>query len=392
MSLDALVAEAGQVLGDARKMFGPAPTAGGWSSTPALSAGKDSLAQAGGVLAGWGGASATTHLSASGGRVVALDNVIGADRGTAPGFTGAAQTSQSGGGGMDDVNADTRRGVAAIAPSTDTPAGKTQLVNHLQSQLDRAKALLKVSESRNVMLANAIRSAAGGYGGGMPMGGGMGGPMGGGMPMGGGGMGGGGLPGLGGAGLIPNLSAFTRKMGGGMPMGGGGMGGGGLPGLGGAGLIPNLSAFTRSAGFKRSGPGGTLGGPGTPALAGSGGGPLAQSAVKAALSKRGTPYVWGAKGPNVFDCSGLTQWAWRQAGVTLGPDTYSQVKQGLPVAPGDVQEGDIIFPKGSWDDRGPGHVMLAISPTQVVHAPQTGDVVKVAPMPADFVARRPVAA
>ncbi|MDO3240992.1 C40 family peptidase [Mycobacteroides abscessus subsp. abscessus] len=357
MSLDALVAEAGQVLGDARKMFGPAPTAGGWSSTPALSAGKDSLAQAGGVLAGWGGASATTHLSASGGRVVALDNVIGADRGTAPGFTGAAQTSQSGGGGMDDVNADTRRGVAAIAPSTDTPAGKTQLVNHLQSQLDRAKALLKVSESRNVMLANAIRGAAGGYGGGMPMGGGMGGPM-----------------------------------GGGMPMGGGGMGGGGLPGLGGAGLIPNLSAFTRGAGFKRSGPGGTLGGPGTPALAGSGGGPLAQSAVKAALSKRGTPYVWGAKGPNVFDCSGLTQWAWRQAGVTLGPDTYSQVKQGLPVAPGDVQEGDIIFPKGSWDGRGPGHVMLAISPTQVVHAPQTGDVVKVAPMPADFVARRPVAA
>ncbi|MDO3240988.1 transglycosylase SLT domain-containing protein [Mycobacteroides abscessus subsp. abscessus] len=211
MSLDALVAEAGQVLGDARKMFGPAPTAGGWSSTPALSAGKDSLAQAGGVLAGWGGASATTHLSASGGRVVALDNVIGADRGTAPGFTGAAQTSQSGGGGMDDVNADTRRGVAAIAPSTDTPAGKTQLVNHLQSQLDRAKALLKVSESRNVMLANAIRGAAGGYGGGMPMGGGMGGPMGGGMPMGGGGMGGGGLPGLGGAGLIPNLSAFTRN-------------------------------------------------------------------------------------------------------------------------------------------------------------------------------------
>ncbi|QZH69498.1 C40 family peptidase (plasmid) [Mycolicibacterium farcinogenes] len=338
-------------------MFGPAPAAGGWSSTPALSAGKDSLAQAGGVLAGWGGASATTHLSASGGRVVALDNVIGADRGTAPGFTGAAQTSQSGGGGMDDVNADTRRGVAAIAPSTDTPAGKTQLVNHLQSQLDRAKALLKVSESRNVMLANAIRSAAGGYGGGMPMGGGMGGPM-----------------------------------GGGMPMGGGGMGGGGLPGLGGAGLIPNLSAFTRGAGFKRSGPGGTLGGPGTAALAGSGGGPLAQSAVKAALSKRGTPYVWGAKGPNVFDCSGLTQWAWRQAGVTLGPDTYSQVKQGLPVAPGDAQEGDIIFPKGSWGDRGPGHVMLAISPTQVVHAPQTGDVVKVAPMPADFVARRPVAA
>ncbi|KWX20448.1 hypothetical protein AFM11_30150 [Mycolicibacterium wolinskyi] len=208
MSLDALVAEVGQVLGDARRLYGPAPTAGGWSSTTALSAGKDGLAQTGGVLSGWGGASATTHLAANGGRVLALDNVIGADRGTAPGFTGAAQTSQSGGGGMDEVNADTRRGVAAIAPSTDTPAGKAQLVDHLQSQLDRAKALLKVSESRNIMLANLIRSASGGYGGAMPMGAGMGGPMGGGMPM--GGMGGGGMPGLGGAGLIPNLSAFTR--------------------------------------------------------------------------------------------------------------------------------------------------------------------------------------
>ena len=68
-------------------------------------------------------------------------------------------------------------------------------------------------------------------------------------------------------------------------------------------------------------------------------------AVKAALTKQGTPYVWGAKGPKVFDCSGLTQWAWGQAGVTIGPDTYTQVKQGVPVAPGDVQAGDLIFPK-----------------------------------------------
>jgi cell wall-associated NlpC family hydrolase len=349
MSLDALVAEVGQVLGDARRLYGPAPAAGGWSSTPALSTGKDGLTQAGGVVAGWGGASATTHLSANGGRVLALDNIIGADGGTAPGLTGAAQTAQSGGAGMDQVNADNRRGVAAIAPSTDTPAGKTQLVDHLQSQLDRAKALLKTSESRNVMLANLIRSAAGGYGAGMPMGGGMGGPM-----------------------------------------GGMGMGGGGLPGLGGTGLIPNLSAFTRTHGRGRNGAG-TAQGLDSPAGA-VGGGPLAQIAVKAAMNKRGTPYVWGAKGPNVFDCSGLTQWSWGQAGVTLGPDTYTQIKQGVAVAPGDVEAGDMIFPKDSWDSKGPGHVMMAISPTQVVHAPQTGDVVKVSPMPAEFVARRPVAA
>jgi cell wall-associated NlpC family hydrolase len=88
----------------------------------------------------------------------------------------------------------------------------------------------------------------------------------------------------------------------------------------------------------------------------------------------------------------LTQWAWARAGVDLGPDTYSQVTQGVPVAPGDVRAGDLIFPKGSFDGRGPGHVQLAISPTVVVHAPQTGDVVRVAPMPPAYVARRPVPA
>ncbi|MDT7763214.1 MAG: hypothetical protein QOC63_2634, partial [Mycobacterium sp.] len=113
-------------------------------------------------------------------------------------------------------------------------------------------------------------------------------------------------------------------------------------------------------------------------------------AVTAALSRQGTPYVWGAKGPDRFDCSGLTQWAWAQAGVHLGPDTYSQVIQGVPVAPGDVRAGDLIFPKDDFDSRGPGHVQLAISPTQVVHAPQTGDVVRIAPMPSAYVARRPV--
>jgi cell wall-associated NlpC family hydrolase len=115
-------------------------------------------------------------------------------------------------------------------------------------------------------------------------------------------------------------------------------------------------------------------------------------AATAALNKQGTPYVWGAKGPDRFDCSGLTQWAWAQAGVRLGPDTYSQVTEGAPVAPGDVRAGDLIFPKDSFDSRGPGHVQLAISPTQVVHAPQTGDVVRIAPMPSAYVARRPIAA
>jgi cell wall-associated NlpC family hydrolase len=116
----------------------------------------------------------------------------------------------------------------------------------------------------------------------------------------------------------------------------------------------------------------------------------AGAAVAAALTRQGDPYVWGAKGPNRFDCSGLTQWAWRQAGVQLGGDTYAQIRDGVAVPPGQVRAGDLIFPRVSFDGRGPGHVQLAISPTEVIHAPQAGDVVRVARMPSAFVARRPV--
>lgn len=119
--------------------------------------------------------------------------------------------------------------------------------------------------------------------------------------------------------------------------------------------------------------------------------PLGVKAVRAALSKVGVPYVWGAKGPSRFDCSGLTLWAWQQAGVILGPDTYTQVRQGVPVPPGQVQAGDLIFPTRSFRGRGPGHVQLAISPTQVVEAPGRGMTVRVTAMPPSYTARRPAA-
>jgi hypothetical protein len=211
MSLDGLVAQVGQVLGDARSLYGAAPQGGGWSSTQALSAGRDAIATAGGVVAGWGGAASSTHLAASDGRVLALDNVIGADGATGSGFGRAADMSQSGRNGMTGVVDDTRRGVAAIAPSTATPAGKRQLVDHLRLELDRAKSLLKVSEQRNVMLAQLIRGGAAGYGGaGSRMGGGMS-PMMGGMP----GMGGMSPMSLGAGGLrgIPNLSSLSSLLG-----------------------------------------------------------------------------------------------------------------------------------------------------------------------------------
>ena len=167
MGLDLLVREVGQALGDARRLFGPAPVPGGFGADSGLGGGRDAVSQAGGAAAQtWAGAGGPTYVAASGGQVSALDSVLGADQGTTAGLGGSADAAAGGRGGMDAVLDDTRSGVAAIAPSTGTPAGKQALVTHLQSQLDRAKALLRGSEQRNIALAGMIRNAAAGYRGG----------------------------------------------------------------------------------------------------------------------------------------------------------------------------------------------------------------------------------
>ena len=108
--------------------------------------------------------------------------------------------------------------------------------------------------------------------------------------------------------------------------------------------------------------------------------PLGQKVVDLAMSKLGQPYVWGAKGPNTFDCSGLTGWVWRHYGVPLGPDTYTQIHQGRRVT--DIQPGDLIFPSDH-------HVQLAVSRTQVIEAPGRGMTVRLHPMPSHYIAIRP---
>lgn len=107
--------------------------------------------------------------------------------------------------------------------------------------------------------------------------------------------------------------------------------------------------------------------------------PLGLKAVDIAMGKLGAPYIWGDKGPNTFDCSGLTGWVWRQLGVPLGPDTYTQIRQGKRVS--DVMPGDLIFPYI-------GHVQLAVSKTEVIEAPGRGMVVRLYPMPNSYTAIR----
>ena len=106
-------------------------------------------------------------------------------------------------------------------------------------------------------------------------------------------------------------------------------------------------------------------------------------AVRAALSRLGRPYVWGATGPNQFDCSGLVQWSYRQAGVQLDRTTYDQINDGVPVPPSQVRPGDLVFPHT-------GHVQMAIGNGMVVEAPHAGATVRISPLGSNVAIRRPV--
>lgn len=94
-----------------------------------------------------------------------------------------------------------------------------------------------------------------------------------------------------------------------------------------------------------------------------------EPAVQFALAQLGKPYVLGATGPDTFDCSGLTQQAMKAAGISISRTTYTQINDGEPVI-GDPQRGDLVFPDA-------GHVVIALGGDQCVHAPQSGDVVKI---------------
>ncbi|WP_138206509.1 NlpC/P60 family protein [Haloimpatiens lingqiaonensis] len=107
----------------------------------------------------------------------------------------------------------------------------------------------------------------------------------------------------------------------------------------------------------------------------------AARAASIALGFRGVPYVWGGTTPSGFDCSGLVQYCFRQAGIQLPRDTYGQIGVGVPVSRDQLQVGDLIFPHT-------GHVGIYVGGGQMVHAPHTGDVVKVAPIYKFYTARR----
>ncbi|WP_327369379.1 C40 family peptidase [Streptomyces sp. NBC_01217] len=101
----------------------------------------------------------------------------------------------------------------------------------------------------------------------------------------------------------------------------------------------------------------------------------AAGAIAFAYGALGKPYVWGATGPSSFDCSGLTQAAWRSAGVSLPRTTYTQINAGQRVSRSELAPGDLVF-----FYSGISHVGLYIGNGRMIHAPRPGAPVRIAPI------------
>jgi cell wall-associated NlpC family hydrolase len=98
----------------------------------------------------------------------------------------------------------------------------------------------------------------------------------------------------------------------------------------------------------------------------------AKSALSHAMSKIGSPYRYGAAGPNAFDCSGLVSWAFKQAGVSLPRTSRAMSKVGKPVAKSDLRPGDLVF-----FYKPVSHVAIYIGGGKVVHASTRKSPVKI---------------
>ncbi|MGY1822384.1 C40 family peptidase [Geodermatophilus sp. SYSU D00079] len=107
-----------------------------------------------------------------------------------------------------------------------------------------------------------------------------------------------------------------------------------------------------------------------PVVAGSG---AVQAAIDAAMAQRGKPYVWAAAGPGSFDCSGLVQYAFKAAGISLPHSSRSQSAMGTQVSRAEARPGDLVAFYSPVS-----HIGIYLGNGQMVHAPTSGDVVKVA--------------
>lgn len=102
---------------------------------------------------------------------------------------------------------------------------------------------------------------------------------------------------------------------------------------------------------------------------------IGQAVINAGETKLGTPYVYSAAGPNAFDCSGFTSWAWRQLGVELPHNSGAQWAAVDQISLQELQPGDLLF---NWGFGGgqPDHVGLYVGDGIMIHAPNSSGVVR----------------
>jgi peptidoglycan DL-endopeptidase CwlO len=341
MTLEGFVRAAGAAMGAARDSFGT----GAGEVAPA----SDAPPVPGGSAPGTGQAAAAfgTKSDQLNGLAAALREQDASARAQ---HASAMAAANSGRARMDGVIGGAASDVSALAPATTTPHGQRALVTALTRRLQHTQQALQDGQADATTHAAASHTMAADY-----------------------------------QTVAPNSRSGATGM---SPASGAPMGMSPLAGLGG---LPGMMGVPDGA----ASPGGRSQGQRTVAdiADGTGSGAIA-TVVSRALSQHGTPYVWGGGGPHGptnggFDCSSLMQYAFAGVGVDLPRTTYQQIGLGVPVSPGNIRAGDLIFSNfGEGGAPGPGHVQLAISSTHVVEAPHTGTAVQVSAIPAGPVAIR----
>lgn len=91
----------------------------------------------------------------------------------------------------------------------------------------------------------------------------------------------------------------------------------------------------------------------------------------------GTPYVWGGTSPSGFDCSGFTQYVYRQFGIDVPRVSYQQASSGPRISIADAKAGDLVAWDNSSRNDGADHVGIYLGNGYVIHAPKPGDAVKI---------------
>lgn len=102
--------------------------------------------------------------------------------------------------------------------------------------------------------------------------------------------------------------------------------------------------------------------------------PIGEQIVDIAMQYIGVPYVWGGTTPDGFDCSGLVQYIYAQLGINISRTTSTQVHDGWNVSRDELKAGDLVF---FANNQGVHHVGIYIGNGEFIHAPYTGEVVKI---------------